>query len=352
MNRQLYTKLVQRAVSDPVVRSGMKLSKRLNLFQAIAARPMAPRELATELHMKDRFVWELSQAMMASGVIEMNKGGNLSIPTDCTEILLSATDKAEWEPNLLKTLPILEQCFPESGKPGYTLDEAPFVLDLVNQVRSPYTAKLVDGLIQNMEIYHPDSKNLRNILDVGCGTGSITIPLARGMPGVNVIGCDTSDKAILAASKSSVRDSNLSFVKVDGERYQEDWMKKFDVVVLFDVLHDLPHPEKTMTEIKKVLKDDGIMVILDPDVSSDPMKNIGNLHAANALTFSSFYCVPSSCCHEHSAALGISWGSENKERFLNELGLTVRNRISLLNSMFFHTFVCVKTSSIAGGKKK
>ncbi|XP_021368152.1 uncharacterized protein LOC110459947 isoform X2 [Mizuhopecten yessoensis] len=343
MSRQLYAALLKKATADPVVRSGMKLANRLNLFEAIAAKPMAPRELATSLHMKDRYIWELSQAMMATGVVSMNQQGELSIPPDCVKDLLEATEKAEWEPHLFKTLPILDKCFPEGGKAGYTLDEAPFVLELVNQVRSPYTPKLVAELIQNMQLYHPDKGAIKHVLDVGCGTGDITIPLAKGLQGVSVIGCDTSEKAIVTASKSLKGVPNLSFVKVDGEAYDKAWMKKFDVVLLFDVLHDLPYPDKTMTDILKVLKDDGIIVILDPDVSSDPMNNVGNMHAANALTFSSFYCVPSSCCHHHSSALGVSWGREQKERFLNEMGLTVKNRISLLGSIFFHTFVCVKT---------
>ncbi|XP_069132251.1 S-adenosylmethionine-dependent methyltransferase Rv2258c-like [Argopecten irradians] len=345
-----YTRLIQRALSDPIVRSGMKLSHRLNLFQALEAKPMAPRELATQLHMKERFVWELSQAMMASGVIELNKSGTLAIPSGCSKLLLEATDKAKWEPHLEKTVPILEDCFMEGGKSGYSLDEAPYILDLLNKVRDPYTPSLVESLVGNIQTYHPTPEKIKHILDVGCGSGSITMPLAKGMPGVSVVGCDTSAKALESAIKAN-KEKNLTFSLVTERGYPTSWMAKFDVIVLFDVLHDLPYPKETMGDIMKVLKDDGILVIIDPDVSSDPLQNVGNLHAANALTFSAFYCVPSSCCSANSAALGISWGSDNKEKFLTAQGLTVRNRVSLLNSLFFHSFVCVKTSSVGKERK-
>ncbi|XP_060072473.1 uncharacterized protein LOC132552330 [Ylistrum balloti] len=311
MNRKLYTALVGKVVRDPIVRSGMKLASRVNLFQALREKPMTVRTLASELNMKERYIWELSQAMMASGVITMDAKEQLAIPPDCVDILLAETEKAAWNPHLFKTLPILDSCFPLDGKPGYTLDEAPFVLDLLNEVRSPYRASLVTELVSNINLLHLDSGNLKNVLDVGCGSGDITIPQAEQMQGINGVGCDTSEKAIVTASKST-KVKNVSFTHVDSGAYQRDWIQKMDVILMFDVLHDLPHPQETMTEIKKVLKDDGIMIIIDPDVSNNPQNNIGNLHAANALTFSSFYCVPSSCCHAHSSALGISWGREGK----------------------------------------
>lgn len=125
--------------------------------------------------------------------------------------------------------------------------------------------------------------------------------------------------------------------------YPEEWKKKFDAILLFDVLHDLDKPEQTMTEVMKTLKDKGIMVIVDPKVSNDPLKNVGNLKAAQALTLSSFYCVPCGCCnHGHGAALGVSWGTENKEQFLNKIGLTIKSSLCFIGSDFNYAYICVK----------
>ncbi|XP_033751692.1 uncharacterized protein LOC117335655 [Pecten maximus] len=338
----LYKQTVRKALGDPVICSGVKLARHLGVLDTISQKPMAARAIATQLNMKERFILELSHAMTASGVVSMNAEGILSIPKEDTAFLLEEAGKAKWEPHLEATLPVLLKCFPVDGSKGYNLDEAPAVLELINQSRAPATDKLIKAFIANINLYHPDKQNITDVLDFGCGTGDITVPLAKSLDGVSVTGCDTSPLAIESATKASGGVKNINFVQVDTKTLDESWTKKFDVILLFDVLHDLPYPEETMTQVKNVLKDDGILIIIDPGVSSNPLNNLNNPRAAYALTVSTFYCVPSSCNHLHSHALGVSWGNENKEMFLTKQGLIIKNQIALLDSLFFHTFVCVK----------
>lgn len=65
-----------------------------------------------------RYVRELNYALTASRIIEINKNGEVFIPKGCEKLLMDAADKAAWEPHLERTLPILEDCFREGGRPG------------------------------------------------------------------------------------------------------------------------------------------------------------------------------------------------------------------------------------------
>jgi ubiquinone/menaquinone biosynthesis C-methylase UbiE len=42
------------------------------------------------------------------------------------------------------------------------------------------------------------------------------------------------------------------------------WEKKFDWIVIVDVLHDLPNPDACLAEVKRVHKDDGVVSTIMP----------------------------------------------------------------------------------------
>jgi ubiquinone/menaquinone biosynthesis C-methylase UbiE len=49
--------------------------------------------------------------------------------------------------------------------------------------------------------------------------------------------------------------SNVEFVLSSGELMDKTWEKKFDWIIIVDVLHDLPNPDQCLAEVKRVLKD-------------------------------------------------------------------------------------------------
>ena len=44
---------------------------------------------------------------------------------------------------------------------------------------------------------------------------------------------------------------------------------RFDYVMIYDCMHDLPHPSLAMKGLKEVLKEDGLVTMLDINTSSD-----------------------------------------------------------------------------------
>jgi ubiquinone/menaquinone biosynthesis C-methylase UbiE len=69
------------------------------------------------------------------------------------------------------------------------------------------------------------------------------------------------EKAIAKAKENKKKEniSNVEFVLSSDELMDKTWEKKFDWIVMVDVLHDLPNPDPCLAEVKRVLKDDGIV---------------------------------------------------------------------------------------------
>lgn len=105
----------------------------------------------------------------------------------------------------------------------------------------------------------------KTLLDFGCGTGGCTVA-AAGLVGEEgrVFGLDADPHAVAAAKKrvSRARLDNVTVLLSDrGTVPLED--NSVDVVLLYDVLHDLGHPEQVLSELRRVLKPDGLLSVSD-----------------------------------------------------------------------------------------
>ncbi|MDC3156327.1 bifunctional 2-polyprenyl-6-hydroxyphenol methylase/3-demethylubiquinol 3-O-methyltransferase UbiG [Pelagibacteraceae bacterium] len=100
-------------------------------------------------------------------------------------------------------------------------------------------------------------KNLK-ILDVGCGGGIICEPLAR--LGARVTGIDFAPNNIKAAKLHSKKNKlKINYIHKDIEKFKLD--KKFDLILMFEVLEHLDNWKNTIKNIKKNLNQNGIIII-------------------------------------------------------------------------------------------
>lgn len=95
----------------------------------------------------------------------------------------------------------------------------------------------------------------KNILDAGCGTGDILLSLNIQ----NALGIDISPAMIAIAKEKSIGKNNVSFLTSDIETFSSS--KKFDAVLLFDVIEHLANPEKTLKSLSDLLTNNGIIIL-------------------------------------------------------------------------------------------
>jgi ubiquinone/menaquinone biosynthesis C-methylase UbiE len=113
-----------------------------------------------------------------------------------------------------------------------------------------------------------------DVLDVGCGTGTLAIAAARAAPGVNVTGLD-ADPAILELARRKAAGTPGAAIGFDQAMstalpYPD---ASFDVVLSTLFFHHLPDEAKreTAAEIVRVLRPGGRLVVGDLGRPRDPL---------------------------------------------------------------------------------
>lgn len=104
-------------------------------------------------------------------------------------------------------------------------------------------------------------QSCRNVLDAGCGTGNFCRLSERDNPSVEVVGIDRAG-AMLRRARQKCRAANLYAADLDAPIAFDD--QSFDAVACCNVLYSLPRPAATLSELQRVLRPGGRLVISNP----------------------------------------------------------------------------------------
>lgn len=156
------------------------------------------------------------------------------------------------------------------------------------------------------------------VADVGCGSGTAAIAIAETFPESRVFGYDVSQEALAVARGRAEGVPNVEFHVYAADEIPVD--PGFDLIITFDVIHDLANPLAGMTRIREALRDGGQYLLMEPNASSRLEEN---LHDRGALLYgiSALHCMTQSLARE-GAGLGAVWGRQRAEKMAEEAGFT------------------------------
>ena len=163
----------------------------------------------------------------------------------------------------------------------------------------------------------------KTVLELATGTGLIAKHIVNAA--AHIEATDASAEMIAEAKRDN-RSAKLYFSVQDMFclPYAEE---SFDVVIVSNALHIVPQPEKALQEIKRVLKDDGVLIA--PTFT----------HAGNSFSGK----VKALFMKLAGFPLHSRWTSEEYLRFLSQNGWTVR-KSAVLKASFPLTYAeCVKS---------
>jgi len=174
------------------------------------------------------------------------------------------------------------------------------------------------GMLRSQTVDHALLKLGEKVLDVGCGTGGVTIPAKRhvGQNG-SAAGIDPAPEMIAVAKKKAVRaklEIDFRVGVIESLPYED---ATFDVVTSSLMMHHLPENlrAKGLAEVKRVLKPGGRLLIADMTRSGTSM----HARIFSALTFHGN--------HSHGPEFGI----QDLPKLLEETGF---EKIKLLDDQF------------------
>lgn len=102
-------------------------------------------------------------------------------------------------------------------------------------------------------------------LDLGCGTGTLTILLKQAAPLANITGVD-GDPQVLSIAQGKTAQANLNIRWDKGMAFELPYPdNSFDVVTSSLVIHHLTAPDKlrAFQEVRRVLRPGGCFLIVD-----------------------------------------------------------------------------------------
>jgi len=131
--------------------------------------------------------------------------------------------------------------------------------------------RLVDQAMTLTSLLHSDTRYPPGsvILEAGCGVGAQTVTLAANSPEACFVSVDLSEDSLVAAQRR-VSDAGLRNVRFQREDiFRLSFENEcFDHVFLCFVLEHVSSPERALAELRRVLKPDGSLTVIEGDHGS------------------------------------------------------------------------------------
>ena len=166
----------------------------------------------------------------------------------------------------------------------------------------------------------------KQVLELATGTGLIAKHIVRSADHIEAT--DASQKMIEQA-KQGVKSAQLYF-SVQDMFHLSYADQSFDVVIVSNALHIVPEPERALAEIRRVLKEDGILI-------APTFTHAGNDFCGNVKAF--FMKLAGFPLHS-------KWTSHEYLAFLRENGWTVQKSTVLKASFPLAYAECIKSEEI------
>ncbi len=119
------------------------------------------------------------------------------------------------------------------------------------------------------QILGPHARRGMTAMDVGCGMGFLTLPLARRVgPEGRVIAVDLQPEMLAGLEKRARRAGMLPRLQLrrcsEGSLGVDDLRERVHLVVCLHVVHEVPDPKTLFAELAAVLAPGGRLIVVEP----------------------------------------------------------------------------------------
>jgi SAM-dependent methyltransferase len=302
--------------------TALELGHRLGLLDALTGRPRTPEALAADAGLVPRYVTEWAELLVTAGVLRHDPAdGTVVLPPEHAAALTLPTPynlggMVTIAVATAQSLDDLATVFRDGGGLGY--DRQRIDVDEVMHRLSGhrYDALLVDSYLAQVPGLADRLTAGARVLELGCGQGHGARLIAEAFPATTVVGLDLSEAAIAAATAATAHLGNASFVVgTAADPPAGPW----DVVLALDVIHDLAEPHAALAGARRVLADDGLLVMVDSGAPPTLAERAALPWAPMMYGVSLSHCMTVSLA-QGGAGLGTMWGREGVIAALADAG--------------------------------
>ena len=302
------------------------LGDRLGLWAALATHPGSTSEqLARHTGLAERYLREWLAAQAAAAYVTYEPtSGTFTLPAEHAAVLADPDSPVfmsagfEVVAAVWATVDLLAHGYATGEGVGWHEHDSRLFTGFERFFRPIYRNALVSewltavpGLVERLE------SGIR-VLDVGCGLGTATVTMAEAFPASTFVGVDYHEESVrrarVAAQGAGVAD-RVAFGVEDALSYDGE----FDLICLFDTLHDLGDPVGALRHARKHVTEGGWVVGVEPN-AGDRLEE--NLHPLGLTWYASGHslCVANSL-DQDGEALGAQAGPKRTLQAFTDGGL-------------------------------
>ena len=319
------------------------IGDRLGLYRGMAgAGPTSAAELASRTATSERYVREWLNAQAAGGYVDYEPASDRYALSD--EHALALADESspafvggafQLALATLKATPEIEDAFRSGSGFGWHQHDEGVPIGCERFFRPGYHANLISAWLPALDGVTEKLRVGATVADVGCGLGATTRLMAEAFPRSTFNGFDYHPHSIELARRETADaglDGRIRFEIAPATAFPGTG---YDVVTMFDCLHDMGDPVGAAHHVRQALAPDGTWLIVEPlagDAVQDNLNPLGRAYYA----FSTMLCTPNSLSQEGGLALGAQAGEARIREVVEQADFTRFRRVadSLMNAVY------------------
>jgi SAM-dependent methyltransferase len=305
------------------------LGDRLGLYDAMAAAgPMTPAMLAAKTGTHERYVREWLANQAAGGYVAYDAAaGTFELGVEQAFVLANETSPVflagafETIASCYSDHDAFVDAFTTGEGVGWDAHDDRLYTGALRLFRPGYEANLVDAWLPALDGVIDKLRDGASVADVGCGLGASTVILARAFEHSSFVGYDNHEPSI-AAAREAAQDAGVQRRACFEVASATDFSGTgFDLVCMFDCLHDMGDPVGAARHVRESLADDGTLLLVEP-AAGEALED--NLNPVSRLYYglSTVICTPASLDQDVALGLGAQAGPKRLTEVLNEAGFS------------------------------
>lgn len=312
------------------------IGERLGLYRQLAKGPAGAAQLAAATGTDARYVREWLEQQAVSGLLVVDDANapaaerRYELPAGHEAVLVDRDDPAygaafaRMMVGMVRPLPQVLEAFRAGGGVPYAQYDADFCdgqgemnrVQFVNLLGSNWLPAIPD-IAARLEADPP-----ARVADVACGTGWSSIAMAEAFPKVRVAGIDLDPYSIELARRNAAGAGLDGRVRFEvGDAADPALEGRFDLVTVFEAIHDMSQPVEALGGIRRMLAAEGSVLVVDERVAEEftaPGDEIERLMYG----FSVLHCLPVGMADQPSAATGTAMRPSTLREYALAAGFT------------------------------
>jgi pimeloyl-ACP methyl ester carboxylesterase/SAM-dependent methyltransferase len=311
------------------------LGDKLGWYRALSeSGPATPSELAGRTGTQERYTREWLEQQAVARILAVDdpvaapNERRYSLPPGHEEVLLD-TLSLTYLPPLVRFLPTISQVMPDllrayrhGGGVAYARygDDA---RDAQAAMNRPAFAKLLGSAwLPSLPEVHVrlGTTPPARVADIACGYGWSSIAIAQAYPNVLVDGFDSDGPSIERARQNAIAagvSDRVTFHVQDAA--SPDLTGRYDLVAVFEALHDMARPVEALRTMRDILADGGTAIVMDERVAEAftvPGDDVERFMYVASILF----CLPTGMAEQPSAGTGTVMRPTTLKRYAQEAG--------------------------------